>query len=132
MTNKECKFNPTVDSLILNDIIKYAQISDRYPIYVYEPDMSDRLYDNFVSKYFTQDEILKTQTLKKNTINGIKCVYFNKFHSSWESPIPLLISSHGMMHGGEKTLLIQQSQKIIYFATEVFSRSLTKVVKNVN
>jgi len=117
----ESKFKPDSDSSIYEDVINYAQLIGRYPIYVYEPDMSDRLLQNFVNKYFDENEVHKVRGLKEETTMNKKVIYFNKYTTQWNQPIPLLISGQGMMHGGEKTLLLQQAEKIVYFATEVYN-----------
>jgi len=122
MTAQESKFAPTSDQSIYSDVIKYAKITNRYPIYVYEPDMSKRLLENFVSQ-FESDDIYQAKTLRANTfVADKKVVYFDKFTARWDQPIPLLISGQGMMHGGEKTILIQQAEKVVYFATEVYNK----------
>jgi hypothetical protein len=46
--------------------------------------------------------------------------------TTWDQPIPLLVSGQGMMHGGEKTLLLQRAEKVVYFATEVYNNKKTK------
>lgn len=122
MVNKEIKFNPDNNHDVYQDLVNYARVTGRYPIYVYEPDMSDRLYNNFVCKFFEQDEIHKVRDLKPEvpTVHK-KIIYFNKYKSEWDQPITLLISSQGMMHGGEKSILLQRTEKIVYFATEVYN-----------
>ena len=124
MTAQETKFAPTSDETVFRDLIKYAEITGRYPIYVYEPDMSERLYKNFVTKFFPADEIYKSQILKpvEPTVHK-KIIYFNKYSAKWQQPILLLVSGQGMMHGGEKTMLIQQAEKVVYFATEVYNNN---------
>lgn len=121
MTAQESKFRPESDHTVYRDLVRYAEITGRYPIYVYEPDMSDRLYKNFVEQYFHSNDIHRVQQLKTqvSTVDK-KVIYFNKYTAQWNQPIPLLISGQGMMHGGEKTLLLQRSEKIVYFATEVY------------
>ena len=122
MQAKEIKFAPTLDAEVITDVIQYAKITGRYPIYIYEPDMSDRLYNNFVKPNFNDDEVYRTMTLKEVTPTiRPKVIYFNKFHVSWQQPIPLLISGQGMMHGGEKSLLLQNAEKVVYFVTEVYN-----------
>ena len=107
MTAQETKFAPTNDESVFQDLIKYANIVNRYPIYVYEPDMSERLYKDFCSRYFIEEDIYRTQTLKNsNSLSKARVIYFNKYTASWDQPVPLLISGQGMMHGGEKTLLL--------------------------
>ena len=122
MQAQETKFAPNSDALVFEDVIKYAEITGRYPVYVYEPDMSGKLLDSFVRKYFDEAVVHQVQTLKKPqaTVNK-RVIYFNKFSASWNQPIPLLISGQGMMHGGEKSMLIQEAEKVVYFATEVYN-----------
>lgn len=122
MTAQETKFNPTVPYEVVKDIVEYAQVANRFPIYIYEPDMSDRLLNNFVNQYFEQDEIYRVRELKKqeSAVNK-KVIYFNKFHASWDQPISLLVSGQGMMHGGEKQMLLQLAEKVVYFVAEVYN-----------
>jgi len=121
MLMQETKFAPTSDSSVFLDIIQYADIVGRYPIYVYEPDMSNKLYDNFVKKYFDDEDIYCVQSLakSKDTVQK-KVIYFTKYTTQWNQPIPLLISGQGMMYGGEKSLLLQDAKKVIYFAQDVY------------
>jgi len=124
---QETKFAPTNDDSIFQDIINYAELVNRYPIYVYEPDMSGRLYENFVKKFFNNEHIIQTQTLAADVNTATtKVIYFNKYNAKWNKAVPLLISGQGMMHGGEKTLLLQQAEKVVYFATEVYNVNTMK------
>jgi len=127
MTARETKFAPTSDETVFHDLVKYADVTNRYPIYVYEPDMTDKLYKNFVEKFFDEKEILRTQNLKKSTaVAGVKVIYFNKFTAAWDQPVRLLVSGQGMMHGGDKTILLQQAEKVVYFAAEVYNVNTMK------
>ena len=127
MTAQESKFAPTSDETVFHDVIKYADITGRYPIYVYEPDMSERLHKHFVTQCFNSEDVYQTQTLKpKELATDKKIIYFNKFNAQWDKPIPLLISGQGMMHGGDKTILLQKAEKVVYFATEVYNVNTMK------
>lgn len=126
MLAQESKFTPDSDHTVYEDLIKYVEITGRYPIYVYEPDMSDRLLKNFVKKYFVNDDVYQTRHLKERVEVNKKVIYFNKYSAQWDQPIPLLVSGQGMMHGGEKTLLLQQAEKVVYFAAEVYNNKNTK------
>ena len=124
MLGKEHRFPPGADSGVLEDIIYYAEITNRWPIYVYEPDMSDRLYKAFVEKYFTPDQVYRSINNKKQPdVEGKRVVFFNKYAANWNLDIPLLLSSAGMMHGGEKTMLLQRAKKVVYFAADVYNNS---------
>jgi len=127
MTEQEFKFKPDSDPSVYQDLIKYAETTGRCPIYVYEPDLSGRLYKSFVEQYFDSDDVYRTTQLKPESVTvHKKVIYFHKYTSAWNQPIPLLVSGQGMMHGGEKTLLLQRAEKIIYFATEVYNASKLK------
>jgi hypothetical protein len=127
MLFQESKFRPDSDLTVYQDVVRYAEVTGRYPIYVYEPDMSNRLYKNFVEQYFHLDDVYCVQQLKPEdaTVHK-KIIYFNKYTARWDQPIPLLISGQGMMHGGEKSLLLQRAKKVVYFATEVYNNIKTK------
>lgn len=127
MTAQESKFAPTSDESVFQDLITYANISGRYPIYVYEPDMSGRLLESFVKSHFADTDVHLTQTLRPVTPTvHLKVIYFNKFSSLWDQPVPLLISGQGMMHGGDKSVLLQRAEKVVYFATEVYNANTMK------
>jgi len=124
MTSKESKFNPGVNDNVAKDIVDYANVTNRYPIYVYEPNLSGHLLNGFVNQYFESDEIYRVTELKKEPITvGKKVIYFHKFSASWTQPIPLLISGQGMMHGGDKSMLLQRAEKVVYFAAEVYNNN---------
>ena len=124
MTAQESKFNPKIQNDVAKDIIDYANITNRFPIYVYEPNLSGHLLNGFVNANFKSDEIYQATELKKEPITvGKKVIYFHKFSASWTQPIPLLISGQGMMHGGEKSMLLQRAEKVVYFATEVYNNN---------
>ena len=130
MASKEIKFEPNPSHEVVNDVVKYAELTGRYPIYVYEPDLSNRLLDTLVLQNFDAAEIYRVKDLKTEipTVHK-KVIYFNKFKAEWNQPIPLLISGQGMMHGGEKSLLLQRAEKIVYFATEVYNMKKQKYEK---
>jgi hypothetical protein len=122
MTAQESKFTPDSGDTIYRDLVKYAEVTGRYPIYVYEPDLTGRLYKNFVEKYFDPDDVYRATHLKPEAVTvHKKVVYFHKYTAAWDQPVPLLVSGQGMMHGGEKTLLLQQAEKVVYFATDVYN-----------
>ena len=37
--------------------------------------------------------------------------------------IPLLISSAGMIYGGDKSLMVQQAEKIVYCSADVYNKA---------
>ena len=124
LISHEKKFKPEPEDSVCDDIYNYVTMTNRFPIFVYEPNTNGTLYKAFVEKYFKPEEILSCE--QRDTINFTnltkKVVYFNKYNYRWDFPIPLLISGVGIMHGGEKTMLLQRSEKRIFFALEVYKQ----------
>ena len=115
-------YNPDANKEVLDALFVYAQVTERLPVYVYEPDLSNRLRDKFVLGYFNEDEVLfAPRNNEPIDTTDKKVVYFTKYRSHWPQDIPLLVTSAGMMHGAEKTLLLQRAEKVVFFATEVYN-----------
>jgi hypothetical protein len=116
------KYSPDADKEVFDALFVLANITNRLPIYVYEPDLSDRLRDKFVLSYFNEEDVLfAPRNNEPIDTTGKKVVYFTKYRSHWLQDIPLLVTSAGMMHGAEKTLLLQRAEKVVFFAAEVYN-----------
>ena len=116
------KYSPNPDKEVYDALFVLANVTNRLPIYVYEPDLSDRLRNNFALHYFNEDEILfAPRNNDPIDVTDKKVVYFTKYRSQWPQNIPLLVTSAGMMHGAEKTLLLQRAEKVVFFAAEVYN-----------
>ena len=69
---------------------------------------------------FSESEIVrfnhsgKTKTCDYN-IDCVKVVYANKIPTTWEYPVPLLISTAEMMFGGKRMEWINKAEKIVYY-----------------
>lgn len=113
----------TGNAELAQQIIDYAQLVDRFPIYVYEPDLSDKLFRIF-SKLLPADQICRldnnnAKSITKNT----RLVYVNKIPKKFYiDHIPIMISSAGMMFGGDRQFWIQSSQKVVYFSQDVYNK----------
>jgi len=133
VANRELKVDPS--SMLAEDnlqsIVDYATMCNRLPIYVYEPDLSRRLLTELVSK-FGEDQIQdlsKTKLLDDVKINeGTKIVYLVKPIKGHK--IPMLVSTAGMIYGGDKESMVQQAEKIVYCAAEVYNKRSNKGVKS--
>lgn len=130
LTNRELKLDPT--SMFTNDnfksIMDYAISLDRLPVYVYEPDLSGKLLSK-IRDMFNEDEVLEVKhSLTQIDISDkTKVVHITKPMKGHK--IPLLVSSAGMIYGGEKEIMVQSSQKIIYCAAEVYNKRNNTGVK---
>ena len=123
--NRELKVDPMTSHNLVKEIAEYARQTNRFPIYVYEADMSDRLLNEF-NRLFTQ-QMLRLGNQKANTIEvgpDVKVVYTNKIpRAPLTGRIPLLVSSAGMLHGGDRQIWIQTAEKIVYFAKDVYTKN---------
>lgn len=119
-SSQHVHLSPSEENLSL--ILDYAEIVNRYPIYVYDPLLyffNTEMHD-FFKAYFCPDQILRVNGVgkKKNCeydIGNIKLIYVSKIPSNWEHPIPLLITTQELMFGGARTKWQRRAEKIIYF-----------------
>jgi hypothetical protein len=127
LTNRELRLDPA--AVFVNDnfasVVDYAVACDRLPIYVYEPDMSNKML-NKIQTLFDAEEVLEVKhTAALSAVNTkTKVVYITK---PVATPIPLLISTAGMLLGGQKEIMIQQAEKVVYCTAEVYNKKHTKV-----
>lgn len=98
----------------LNLVFDYAAITNRYPVCIYDANMTDLDLCRF-----NEDEILrfdhngKTKTSKEYW-NSVKIVYARKIPDNWTDRIPLLISTAEMMYGGRRLDWINRAERIVY------------------
>lgn len=129
LTNRELKLDPT--TMLVDDnfasVIDYAVACDRLPVYIYEPDLSYKLLPR-IRTMFSEEEIVEVKhTAVLSTVDSkTKIVYITK---PVNTPIPLLISTAGMIYGGQKEVMTQQAEKIVYCAAEVYNRKTNEVKK---
>ena len=102
------------------EVIKYAKETNRFPIFIYEPDLSDKLGTAFAG-YFNKDQVSCLD--KRESITEHTCVvHTRKIPKINIDRIPLLVSSAGMMYGGDRQVWIQNAEKIVYFARDVYNK----------
>ena len=120
--NRELRINldnPVQDQIA--EIVQYARATDRFPIYIYEPDMSDRLYNGF-EQYFA-GEIIRIEDHPLPIDPMVKVIYTNKIPRVAIPSIPLLVSSAGMLFGGDRQVWLQTAEKVVYFTKDVYNKS---------
>jgi len=105
-------------------IFDYAELTNRYPICIYDPSplpLEQSLVD---LARFKEEEIVrfdlngKTKTSEYDPYN-VKVVYAKKLPKTWEFPIPLLVSTQQMMYGGRKLDWLNRAEKIVYFCNNI-------------
>jgi hypothetical protein len=121
MINKDSKIGSNNVEGNFLDILKYAEQTNRWPIHIYEPNLSDFLLG--LAREHLGDAVISITGQESPDISQAKVVHFTKYQSKWQHRIPLLLSSAGMLYGGEKQLLIDRAEKVVYFAHDVYNKS---------
>lgn len=118
---------PLKDTDNLDHIIKYAELTDRFPIFVYEPnatDLSESSMARVLESKFGSSVLKLTPRQRKIDLGDYRCVHFNSRPPALNFQIPLLITLHGMMVGVKNQQLIQCSEKVVYGTESVYNSNL--------
>jgi hypothetical protein len=122
--NRNIKVDVHSSKNLIQEVFRYAEAVDRFPIFIYEPDLSGRLLEEF-SKYVTVDQIALLENKKTDQIfPESKIVYASKIPRMNIDRIPLMISSAGMLYGGERQMWLQSAEKIVYFSNDVYNKNI--------
>ena len=101
----------------LDMIFDYAELTDRYPICIYNP----TLFEIDLSR-FSEEEIVRFDRNGKTKTSDydpyrVKVVYAGKIPATWDFPVPLMVTTFEMMFGGRKMDWTRRAEKIIYYGT---------------
>ena len=114
--NREIKINPNtlMSDSDFDAVLDYADQLERWPVVIYEPDLSKRMLTKLKDRYGEDYD----QERYQHCVKPIKTL----------DHIPLVISSAGMVFGGAKHIMLQRAEKVVYCAADVYNnRSNTKV-----
>jgi hypothetical protein len=89
--------------------------------------LSGRLKTEF-NKYFVgQMMTLDNKVMDTGITDEIKVVYTTKIpRTPMTGRIPLLVSSAGMLFGGDRQIWVQNAEKVVYFTTDVYNKKKDK------
>jgi hypothetical protein len=106
---------PDAEHVNLDLIFQYAELTNRYPVCIYDPGMKgvdlSRFKEQDIVRFNTSG---KTKTCDYN-IHDVKVVYANKIPATWDHDIPLLVSTQELMFGGKRMEWLSRAEKIIYY-----------------
>jgi hypothetical protein len=120
--NRELKVDSLTNNNLIKDVADYARATNRFPIFVYEPDLSGRLKTEF-NKFFPGAIMtLDNKVMDSGITDEVKVVYTTKIPRTPIERIPLMISSAGMMYGGDRQMWIQTAEKVVYFTKDVYNK----------
>lgn len=117
LSNREIKINPGAlfTSNDFDSVLEYADSIQRWPVVIYEPDLSGRMLTKLQDRYGTDYD----KTIYRHTVKPVRDL----------DKIPLVISSAGMVFGGDKQLMIQRAEKVVYCAQDVYNKRNNSKVK---
>lgn len=121
--NREVKINPNGISLDddLTSVLDYADLCQLWPVVVYEPDLSNRMLNRLQSRYAEHELTLAGNSKNPTITEQTKYIHTYKPIRNMNA-INLIITSAGMVFGGDKQLMIQRAKKIVYCAAEVYNK----------
>jgi hypothetical protein len=119
-TSREVKLDPTTVDDDLASVLDYADRTERWPVVIYEPDLSGKLLAQLRSLREGVVEVARN-VKNRNWEDGFK--YVHVVTPVVDRSIPLLVSSAGMIYGGDKSLMVQQAEKIVYCSADVYNKA---------
>ena len=107
---------PLNEGTEFQDIVDYAERTNRWPIYVFEKtDVNNGKILPILKEYFNNGDLLEVNTKqRKLDVEGKRCVYLNNWQTSWNNQIPLLVTMTSLMIGPKKQHILQHSDKVVY------------------
>lgn len=99
----------------LEKVIKYAELTQRFPIYVYESGSS--VMRQQLNRYFAAEDIVDRKNMP-NSAKGGRVVYFNHWKLA-DSNIPLLVTTHTLMIGNRRQQMLHTADKVVFFSQRI-------------
>lgn len=122
--NRQLKVDTMTNNNLIPEVVEYARLTNRFPIFVYEPDLSGRLLNEF-NKFFPGAIMtLDNKVMDTNITEDTKIVYTSKIPKMPIARIPLMISSAGMLYGGDRQMWLQAAEKVVYFSKDVYNKNV--------
>lgn len=120
--HRELQVGPLTYDTYIAEVVKYADATERWPIYVYEPSLTNNLTSVF-AQAFTEDQIYKMPHKGGTVPASTRLVCVEKIPKTPVQHIPLLVSAAGMLFGGDRQVWIQNAEKVVYFTSEVYNKN---------
>ena len=132
ISNREVKINP--GTLMSADdfasVLDYADKMERWPVVVYEPDLTGKMLERLLELRPNQVFQSKRKYEITDPAPSDRYIYTSAPLRKMEI-VPLVISSAGMMFGGDKQLMIQRAGKVVYCAVDVYNKRTKSKVTDI-
>jgi hypothetical protein len=123
--NRHLKVDPSTSQDLVKELVNYAELTNRWPIFVYEPDLSGRLLELF-GRHIDSQHMIILDNKNVAITDDAKLVYTNKIPRMAVDRIPLMVSSAGMLYGGDRQIWLQAAEKVVYFSNDVYNKNINK------
>jgi len=124
-----CENHNFVESLEM--IKRYATLTDRFPLVIYELDLSQQ-WLAAAKQCFEESEIfqIKSDKDKKYINDRAQLIHTIRplTHKNL-ARIPLMISTSGMIVGGDRQMMVQCAEKVVYVSVGVYNNKNPQRVK---
>lgn len=129
LLNKETHAPISVESNI-DQIISYAQLTDRFPIYLFDAQdpFDDGLKKQILSRVSEEDILVVDDKKREIDVQGQKFILLKSWNPNWTIRIPLLLTMNAMMAGPRRQQVKQYAEKIVYCTDTVYSQLDRKVL----
>lgn len=121
----------TPDDTMFNWILDYAELTQREPIYIYDPTNTPEIH-KILDQRYDKHQIVKfddkgqTGTLHYSPFN-VKILYAVKIPVTWNilpstyhyPGVPLVITTVEMMYGGRRMALLNEAEKVVYYCNKL-------------
>jgi hypothetical protein len=124
--NKDVHLDPASMADNLTSVLNYADVMKKWPVVIYEPDLGNKLLAQLRS--LRPEDSIQAIVSRRHAMDTA-AKYIHTVHPVSEA-VPLLISSAGMIYGGDKSLMVQRAEKVVYCSAEVYNKAgVLKVTK---
>lgn len=122
-SHRELKINPNGISVDddFTSVLDYADLINKWPVVIYEPDLSNRMLNRLLARYAIEEVLVAGNQKNPVLTEQTKFIHTYKPIRNLNN-IDLIVTSAGMVFGGDKQLMMQRSRKIVYCATDVYNK----------
>lgn len=113
----------TPDRSRISDILDYADRLQKWPVVIYEPDGIYQLWDTLTERYGRDmHQVAYLQNSMHPVNDQTRYIYTTRPVTDMDR-IPLLINGSGMNFNADRMMMLQNSEKIVYTAQEVYKKA---------
>jgi len=130
MSNREIRIDPDQpDALEL--VLDYADANQRWPVVIFEPSQFNHGLHILERRYPAESITRLHKTAQRKNIQYTRYIHATVVVRDLEH-IPLLVTTAGLLFGGDRQLMISHAEKIVYMAAGVYTKdNPNKKVRNI-